>query len=123
MRLVRDDALPGNEHQSGTKRQRSWNRHKRSITSPILKDDIRENTVSQYFPGAGLEIRPLSRFFLYFFGNNACDDCVSLPQFDRFSRSQPALQALRVSKFADIYGMHTYNVPHNVSHCKAGSLS
>jgi hypothetical protein len=85
------DAEPrGNEHLSGTKRQRSWNRHKRSITSPILKDNIRENAVSQYFSGAGLEIRPLPRLFFRFLGNNACDDAIAFSEFDGVSRPKPS---------------------------------
>ena len=106
MRLVRDDALPGNEHQSGTKRQRSWNRHKRSITSPILKDDIRENTVYQYFPGAGLEIRPLPRFFLDFFGNNAGDYLVPFSKFYDLARAEPALQPFGIAKLPNVNRWH-----------------
>ena len=76
------------------------------MTSPILKDDIRENTVSQYFPGAGFEVWPLPRFFFRLFRNNAGDDAVTLSQFHGFSCPQPALQALCIAKLADIHGMH-----------------
>jgi len=97
---ARDAELPGNEHQSSTKRQRSWNRRKPSITSPILKDDIRENTVSQYFPGAGFEIWPLPRCFFRFFWNNAGDDAVAFPEFNSAPRPEPRFKTAGVAQLA-----------------------
>jgi hypothetical protein len=64
-------------------RDPDWNRRKRSITSPILKNDIRENVVSEYFLAAGGEVGPFHRLLLLLFGNNVGDDAVPLPEFDR----------------------------------------
>jgi len=63
--------------------------HKRSITTPVLKDDVRENSVSEYFLATSLEIWPLSRFFFGLFGNNASDNAITLPELDGVSRAKP----------------------------------
>jgi hypothetical protein len=89
-----------NEHRSSTKRRRSWNRHKRSITSPVLKDNIRQNSVAKYFLGAGLEIWPVRRFFFRLFRDNAGDDAITLPELDGIASAKPALQPLGIAKLA-----------------------
>jgi hypothetical protein len=75
-------------------------RRKRSITSPILKDDIRENAIPRYFPSAGLEIWPFPRLFFRLFWNNAGDDAVALPKLHRVTRPEPSFQAAGVAELA-----------------------
>jgi hypothetical protein len=76
------------------------NRRKRSITTPVLEDDIRENSVAEYFSGAGLEIRPLPRLFVRSLRNDTRDYLVPFSKFYDFAGAEPGFQPTGIAKLA-----------------------
>jgi hypothetical protein len=87
----------------GARRIRSLelsSRHKRSTTPAILKHDIRENSVAEYFSGAGLEIRPLPRLFVSSLRNDTRDYLVPFSKFYDFAGAEPGFQPTGIAKLA-----------------------
>jgi|SRR5581483_3470112 len=113
-------ALRTNENPSRTKKQQSSSLDKCSITSPILKHDIGENTVTENFLCSGCEIRVLHRLFPFLiFRHNPSNKAVAVPEFNCLASAQPSLQTSRVSELADIHGGHGVIVTHECATIKS----
>jgi len=67
-----------------------------------VQDPIAENLSL-----AGGKIRPFyRRFRLLFLGDDARNEFIAFPKFDRLARSQPGLEAASVAQLADVHRWH-----------------
>src|ERR1017187_5750676 len=91
-----------------------------SIAAAFLNHNIcsGQNAVAKKFLAQGREIRPLPGLQRQLLWNDSANNFVALTEFHRLAGAPPRLQALGVTKLANVYAGHKAIVPQCVTHCQ-----
>lgn len=74
----------------------------RSITPPILQDDIRKNPITEHRLASRFKIRQIRGLFLICLGDDTRDHLFAFPQFDGLPGTQPGLETASVAELSNI---------------------